>query len=292
MDYSIIIPHHNSSALLERLLNSIPMNGRFQVIVVDDNSTQEEYAAVEALLSIYAFELYQNEGRYAGGARNTGLKHAKADWLLFADADDYYVAGLEKTIDKYTNTDVDIVYFMVESRYSDTLEPAYRDTHIKNLSRLYKSKNDDNILRCRYTVPWGKLYKRSMIVENAISFDEVIAGNDIMFSVKTGVAANSVKFDDEVLYCVTVAQGSITRIKTKESFESRLQSYLRTNDFLKAHNKDKHQVALLGTLIQSRHFGFSYMCHVLAECIKHRTNLLFGVFDLERYLVYYRYRNH
>ena len=38
MILSIIIPHKNSSALLERLLMSIPSNDEFEVIVVDDNS--------------------------------------------------------------------------------------------------------------------------------------------------------------------------------------------------------------------------------------------------------------
>lgn len=42
MILSIIIPHKNSSALLERLLMSIPSNDEFEVIVVDDNSKKCE----------------------------------------------------------------------------------------------------------------------------------------------------------------------------------------------------------------------------------------------------------
>ena len=38
MILSIIVPHKDSSALLERLLMSIPSNDEFEVIVVDDNS--------------------------------------------------------------------------------------------------------------------------------------------------------------------------------------------------------------------------------------------------------------
>ena len=42
MILSIIVPHKDSSALLERLLMSIPSNDEFEVIVVDDNSKKCE----------------------------------------------------------------------------------------------------------------------------------------------------------------------------------------------------------------------------------------------------------
>ena len=47
INYSIIIPHKNSTVLLERCLKSIPCRKDVQVIVVDDNSeNQEELNAV------------------------------------------------------------------------------------------------------------------------------------------------------------------------------------------------------------------------------------------------------
>ena len=37
MNYSIIIPHHNTPDLLQRLLHSIPQRDDLEVIIVDDN---------------------------------------------------------------------------------------------------------------------------------------------------------------------------------------------------------------------------------------------------------------
>ena len=53
MILSIIIPHKNSSALLERLLMSIPSNDEFEVIVVDDNSKKCEKEKAEDFFRRY-----------------------------------------------------------------------------------------------------------------------------------------------------------------------------------------------------------------------------------------------
>jgi glycosyltransferase involved in cell wall biosynthesis len=44
INYSFIIPHHNSPKLLERCLNSIPQRDDIEIIVVDDNSDKEKKA--------------------------------------------------------------------------------------------------------------------------------------------------------------------------------------------------------------------------------------------------------
>lgn len=89
INYSIIIPHKNSTVLLERCLKSIPCRKDVQVIVVDDNSeNQEELNAVVGGFS--QVELILTQGGGAGHARNEGLKYIRGKWVLFADADDFY----------------------------------------------------------------------------------------------------------------------------------------------------------------------------------------------------------
>lgn len=41
-DISVIIPHHNSWQKLNELLNTIPLNDDIEVIVIDDNSEDQE----------------------------------------------------------------------------------------------------------------------------------------------------------------------------------------------------------------------------------------------------------
>lgn len=61
MKYTIIIPHHNSSKLLKRVLLTIPESLKAQIIVVDDNSREEEYSHVERLKSVVSFDFIRTK---------------------------------------------------------------------------------------------------------------------------------------------------------------------------------------------------------------------------------------
>ena len=127
MILSIIIPHKNSSALLERLLMSIPSNDEFEVIVVDDNSKKCEKENLRKIASTYKFHLYEMKNNVGAGAcRNLALKKAKGEWVLFADSDDYFVSNMYEIIGEGLKSKADIVYFRTDSIYNDTGKQAYR----------------------------------------------------------------------------------------------------------------------------------------------------------------------
>ena len=277
MIYSIIIPHKNSSTLLKRLILSIPCKIDTQIIVVDDNSTQFEYEEVERLSKAMNFELYRNSGKTAGGARNTGLKYAKGKWLLFADADDYYEPNMDLLLDKYAGSDHDIVFFNVNSRYTETGLEARRSEHVRAILQKTIKQKDVNYLKCCYTAPWGKMIRRSLIMENGIRFDEVVAGNDMWFSVNTGLSAKQVTFEMTPLYCITVTPNSITKIIDKEHFDSRLLVTLRVNNLLREHNKGKYQISVLYFMGRAYQFGLTYMLRVWGLCLKNKSNLFIGI---------------
>lgn len=286
MEYSIIIPHHNSSNLLERLLLSIEKNYSFQVIVVDDNSNEAEYNKLEELQKrddLPVFELYKNEGKTAGGARNTGLKHAKGKWIIFADSDDYFMPAFYSLIEKYGSSDYDLIYFNVSSSYSDTGERAYRDGHIKTLIKKYTENNDFNYLRCLYLAPWGKMIKRELIASNNITFAEVPSGNDMWFSARTGIEANKICVDTNELYVITVSSGSLTTTLTKDRFNCRFEETLRVNNYIREHHLSRYQISVLYFILKSYMFGVKYMLHVVCMCFKNHSNIFIGLGKIFKY---------
>ena len=98
--YSLIIPHFNIPDLLGRLLLTIPQRNELQVIVVDDVSTKE-IDKLEKLKSKYSWiEWYSTETNGGGGkARNVGLSHASGEYIIFADADDFFLPDLNEVLD-------------------------------------------------------------------------------------------------------------------------------------------------------------------------------------------------
>lgn len=278
MLYSLIIPHHNSSNLLERLLNTVKNINDMQIIVVDDNSSEAEIKQLKKLKLQYKFDLLFNKGKTAGGARNTGINYAKGDWLIFADADDYFTNDFPILLNNvFIYSDSDILYFDVSSSISETGQRANRDKHIKRLFLLWSKYNNENYMRCKYLVPWGKIYKKEFLLSHNIRFDECIAGNDMCFSVRSGIEASKISIIEKELYVCTVSSGSITTTLSKDRHESKFQATLRTNDYLKKHGYKKYQISILYFIAGAKQFGIKYLLHVLNECRKHRSNLFIGV---------------
>lgn len=88
---SVIIPARNSARTLAATLDSLIRQTAtdWEAIIVDDGSTDRTHA----LASGYAerdrrLSVIRQEGRGVSGARNAGLAAARADWVLFLDADD------------------------------------------------------------------------------------------------------------------------------------------------------------------------------------------------------------
>jgi glycosyltransferase involved in cell wall biosynthesis len=275
---SVIIPHKNSGLLLKRLLESVPKDEQYQVIVCDDHSKDDELGIVKELQQQYNFELYENEGFGAGGARNTALKHAEGKWLLFADSDDFFMSPLEEMVKKYMESDADIVYFNVDSCYSESLKPAYRGKHVNGLVETYKRTGNDKVLRFKHLSPWGKLIKTSLVKDNDIKFEEIIAANDNMFCILTGLKANKVVCEDVAIYMVTLSEGSsITTQLSKERFESKLYATIRVNKLLRKSGYGKYQKSVLYFIGMGFRIGFFYGLSVLWVIIKNGLNPFIGL---------------
>lgn len=88
---SIIIPVYNQAEHLARCLNSIKNQtyNNYEIIVVNDGSTDNLNSVVEKYKKIFGFKLsyLEQENQGAPAARNYGARLAKGEFLLFCDAD-------------------------------------------------------------------------------------------------------------------------------------------------------------------------------------------------------------
>ena len=167
INYSIIIPHKNIPVLLERCLNSIPERKDIQIIVIDDSSNNTVINLLKDLeLNRSNVEvIFTSKGKGAGYARNIGLEKASGKWLLFADADDFYSKKAFNYFDSYLNSNLDLVYFMMESCFSDTLEKANRHLAYSAIITEYLKDNkvNEDSLRYRMSGPVAKMVKNIVV---------------------------------------------------------------------------------------------------------------------------------
>jgi len=94
MQFSVIIPLYNKAPYVGKALRSVldQTFTDFEVIVVDDGSTDESAHAAEIALSDASVEwqLIHQENAGVSTARNNGAAHSKGEYLCFLDADDWW----------------------------------------------------------------------------------------------------------------------------------------------------------------------------------------------------------
>ena len=280
-NYSIIIPHKNIPKLLQRCLESIPERVDIQIIIGDDNSDPaivdfEHFPGNNRCnTKIY----FTKESKGAGYARNIGLEFAYGKWLLFADADDFFTYDAFSTFDKYLKSKEDIIYFKVISKDSETLEYSDRADYYNKLIENYSYSNTDSqrFLKYRHIVPWGKLIKRTLVVQNKLRFDEVKYSNDILFTTQVGYyAGNNIGIDMSCVYCITTTFGSLTRIMDIEAIICRYESTIKVNSFLSSVKQRKYQSSLLMYFSLAKKIKFRYCFKLLKIGIVNHANLLAG----------------
>lgn len=103
--FSIIIPSYNRVSFLQK---NIPLflqqdYTNFEIIIIDDGSTDNTREVVEGLIgSEPRLQYIYQPNAERGAARNNGIKNAKGEFVLFIDSDDLmlpcYLSKLSATI--------------------------------------------------------------------------------------------------------------------------------------------------------------------------------------------------
>ncbi len=90
--FSIILPTYNRACLLPKAIESVLQQtfGDWELIIVDDGSTDDTKAVVEKFQDERIRYIYQ-ENQERSAARNNGINQAKGSYICFLDSDDYFL---------------------------------------------------------------------------------------------------------------------------------------------------------------------------------------------------------
>lgn len=292
--FSIIIPHKNIPNLLQRCLDSIPRRNDIQIIIVDDNSD-------ESIVDFSNFpgqnrhnvEIYfKKDGKGAGYARNIGLKYAKGQWLLFADADDFFNPCFEQMLNKYVDSKYDLIYFGITSVNSNTLEPTNRGLEINNyITNAIKGDiESQDYVRYKFLYPSAKMIQTIYCKKNNIHYDEIPASNDTMFGVKVASFTNNIAYDSHCIYCLTLRENSLVTSYLKVNLESRFYTSFRLYKFLKKIGKEQYAQSPIMHCFQFRHISYVLCFEKYIETFAHYP--LVRIIKETYMIIYKKYVNH
>jgi glycosyltransferase involved in cell wall biosynthesis len=141
---SVIIPVFNAGEFIKKAVESaLALPEVKEVLLIEDGSTDNSLAICKELEiendNIRLFTHAKNANKGAGACRNVGIENAKADFIAFLDADDYYLPNrfeAEKSIFE-TQPDVDGVYGALGFHYySDQGKEKYDQASFGKLTTL------------------------------------------------------------------------------------------------------------------------------------------------------------
>lgn len=188
-EISVIVPVYNTAQYLPRCIESILSQSfaDFELLLIDDGSTDGSGAICDGYATKDSrIRVFHKENGGVSSARNLGLKEAKGEWVCFVDSDDELLAGGLQTMVDGISDEVDMVmagYYELEGEMLQKDTTSFGGNGIidrnKALLMMYPS------LDLPYMgYPWGKLFKRNLVLEN-LSFDEhVRIKEDTLFVVE------------------------------------------------------------------------------------------------------------
>ena len=248
---SIVVPVYNVKAYLERCLDSILQScgdkyqGTVEILLIDDGSTDGSGALCDQLSQKYrnlVHAFHKDNGGLAS-ARNEGVQHAKGDYVLFVDSDDWIeqdtIPKLIEQIEKFHPDLVKFGYNRIENGVCVHSEhPAlecrfYDENEVKNElcydiignGRLFDYSHNYLISACM------TLYKRKLLKESGIIFESerIYLNEDILFNLKLIAFVSSVVVLSDCFYNYDCRQGSLSQTYKTEMYERKcafLDNYL------------------------------------------------------------------
>lgn len=219
---SVIIPIYNVEDYIEECLVSA-LNQTIQdieIICVDDGTKDSSMKVVEH----YAEEddriiIIHRENGGLSAARNTGLKAATGEYVYFLDSDDYITEDmLEILYNECKKDDLDNIYFDAESFYESEEvkqeQPQYLH-YYRRPAAFNQVMSGPELYATMENLKWYRpsaclqMPKRSLLLDEGISFYEGIVHEDQLFTIQVILAARRAKHIDVPFYKRRVRSGSI-----------------------------------------------------------------------------------
>ena len=212
---SIIIPVFNVELYLKECLDSIFICQntihKFEVIVINDGSTDSSLNILDQYKVSYDFILINQKNEGISAARNAGIKAAKGKYLLFADSDDFFVPNtLNKLLDFLATSDADIIEYDYDILYSTESNFKKRGN-----PKVFSGTGQDVFCEWRKTrfyhsMVWTRAVSRSLVVSNHLFFYSNGCCEDVEWSPRIFAYAKSVSYFPLEVYTYRIRENSVT----------------------------------------------------------------------------------
>ena len=243
MELSIIIPIYNVEPFISQCLDSIYnqhfSEDEFEVIAVNDGTPDNSMSIVERFAKQHKnLKIVNQKNQGLSVARNTGLDHAKGEYVWFVDSDDWLTKdALSVVLDailRDPNIDVFATVLFMQYEKTGKAEIEYTPNYNVRSGRDYMFRNNNaNRGACqRY------IFKKSFLEKYGLKFMPVIYHEDGEFSNRMLYLAENLLILPTPVYNYRIrTSGSIMSSRKMKMNYDLVKIYLVLGDFAECHVK-------------------------------------------------------
>ena len=195
------MPIYNSQKYLEKsILSIINQTGEFELILVDDGSSDGSLAICEAYEKKDSRIKVIHTGNHGvAHARNVGIETAKGEYIEFIDSDDLLVDGSIATIVSAIEKQApDVIVFSFQAFGNSDVKSKTSDFYVSEQHAL--GEQICELLRTGKIVScWNKVYKKKIIRQ--VRFREDLSyAEDYLFNLELFPSVRSICGLEDILY--------------------------------------------------------------------------------------------
>lgn len=170
---SVIIPVYGAEKYIAATLQSLLAQTyeNFEALIIDDGSPDRSIDICQQFTDP-RLKIIRQQNRGLPGARNTGIRHAKGDYIAFLDADDIWLpTKLEKHVNHLNNSS----HVGISFSYSAFIDEMGNRTGLNQIPRKLKDITPDYVL-CRNPIGNGSAAVVRREVFEDIKFQDDVHG--------------------------------------------------------------------------------------------------------------------
>ena len=208
---TIIIPIYNAENTLKECIESIlnQSKGDFEIILVNDGSTDnsgkvcDDYAEKDQRIKVF-----HNENHGVSYSRNFGILKTSHEFISFVDSDDFLEPSfVEDALSSMEGFDLSVWGIKKERPQGGWISYPYIPKNYYNRIDFYR----DHLLSFAFWGPWSKVFKKSIIINNNLKFNEsLLLGEDTLFLIDYLKHTQTIQVLDKVYYNYRYTENSLS----------------------------------------------------------------------------------
>ncbi len=294
---SIIIPIYNSEKYLERCVDSCLNQGlsesEYEILLCNDGSTDNGPEIAKELANKHnCIKIFSQENQGAGMARNLGLQHAKGQYVMFVDSDDYIKPNsLSQPLCSCLEMKLDVCRYGLINILINTGESWPLAKTIES-GVLYNGKDLISNPNVPFDTACSALYRMDFLLNNQIEFSKLSSSEDVYFTLNVYLYAERIMYVDTEVYVYEIKDktrghpkdinGRVNFIKNDISIAAAIQNASKNKtiaDNTKKMLKLRSTSSIIGSLLSLRKLRHELYRDSVIDIIEHSKKL--GVYPIK-----------